>query len=149
MSVGEYCNRDVVVAEPGTTVQEAAQLMRSHHVGDLVVVDSPANGAKPVGIVTDRDIVIEVVAAGVAINDVTVGDIMSREIVSVTEDTKLMDAITLMRSHGVRRLPVIDYGGKLAGILTVDDVIELIVEQLGDLSRLTTVEQQREQRRRD
>jgi predicted transcriptional regulator len=148
MSAGEYCNRDVVVTEPGTPVLEAAQLMREHHVGNLVVVDSTANGARPVGIVTDRDIVVEVVAAGVLVSDVTVNDIMSTDIVVVTEDTKLMDAISLMRDKGVRRLPVIQGNGALAGILAVDDVIELVAEQLNDLSKLVTVEQRHEQKRR-
>ena len=149
MSAGEYCNRDVVVAEAGTPVLEAAQLMRAHHVGNLVVVDSPANGTKPVGIVTDRDIVIEVVATGASVDALTVGDIMSAGIVTVTEDTKLMDAVALMRSKGVRRLPVVDSNGKLAGILTVDDVIDLLAEQLNDLTKLIFVEQRREERRRD
>lgn len=149
MTAGEYCNRDVVVAEAATPVLEAAQLMRTHHVGNLVVVDSPANGARPVGIVTDRDIVIEVVAAGASVEALTIGDIMSAEMVTVTEDTKLMDAIALMRTKGVRRLPVVDNKGMLAGILTVDDVIDLVAEQLNDLTRLISTEQRREIKKRD
>lgn len=149
MSAGEYCNRDVVVAQAGTSVHEAAQLMRTHHVGNLVVVDLPANGARPVGIVTDRDIVIEVVATGASVDSLTVGDIMSAEIATVKEDTKLMDAIALMRSKGIRRLPVVDNHGSLAGILTVDDVIELVAEQLNDLTKLISVEQRHETKQRD
>ena len=149
MSAGEYCNRDVVVTDAATSVLDAAQLMRTHHVGNLVVVDSPADGAKPVGIVTDRDILVEVVAKNVSPEKLTVGDIMSSAIATVGEDTKLIDAIELMRNKGVRRLPVVQANGVLAGILAVDDVIELVAEQLNDLSRLILVEQRHEQKRRD
>lgn len=148
MSAGEYCNRDVVVTDAATSVLDAAQLMRTHHVGNLVVVDSPADGAKPVGIVTDRDIVIEVVAVDVPPQNLTVSDVMSSDVVTVTEDAKLMDAIALMRDKGVRRLLVVKSSGALAGILAVDDVIELVAEQLNDLAKLVTVEQQHEQKRR-
>ena len=149
MSAGEYCNRDVVVAEKDLSAREAAQLMREHHVGTLVVVDIKENSAQPIGIITDRDIVVELVAADVDIDSLAVGDIMSAEIVSTSEDTKLIDAIALMQSKGIRRLPVVDDAGMLAGILTVDDVIELIAEQLADLSKLISREQEREQEQRD
>jgi CBS domain-containing protein len=149
MSAGEYCNREVVVAEPGTPVLEAAKLMRQHHVGTLVIVDSPANGAKPVGIITDRDIVIEVVAAEAEAGSLTASDIMSREIKTVQEETKLMDAIATMRAKGVRRLPVTDAKGRLVGILSVDDVLELVAEQLEDLVKLISREQRREQKLHD
>ncbi len=149
MSAGEYCNRDVVVAEKDLSAREAAQLMREHHVGTLVVVDIKENSAQPIGIITDRDIVVELVAADVDIDSLAVGDIMSAEIVSTSEDTKLIDAIALMQSKGIRRLPVVDDSGMLAGILTVDDVIELIAEQLADLSKLISREQEREQEQRD
>jgi len=145
MSVSEYCNREVVIAEPGLSVAEAAVLMRRHHVGDLVVVRQEGERRVPVGIVTDRDLVIEVMATGLDPSTLTVGDLMSGEVHTVSEGEVLMDAIALMRDKGVRRLPVVNGQGGLEGLLAVDDVLELVTEQLGDLVRLVGREQQREQ----
>lgn len=149
MSAGEYCNRDVVVADKTLTAREAAKLMREHHVGTLVVIEPGDKGVQPVGMLTDRDLVVELVAAEVDSDTITVGDIMSTDITTTPEDTKLMDAIELMKNKGIRRLPVVDATGSLAGILTVDDVIDLIAEQLSDLSRLISLEQRHEQKLRD
>jgi CBS domain-containing protein len=102
----------------------------------------------PLGILTDRDLVIEVLARDVDMDSVVVGDVMSFDIVSVTEDTKLIDAIKVMRNKGIRRLPVVNTAGGLEGILTVDDVLELLAEQISDLIKLVSVEQHREHERR-
>jgi CBS domain-containing protein len=149
MSAGEYCNRDVVVAKKTLTAREAAKLMREQHVGTLVVIEPGDKGVQPVGMLTDRDLVVELVAAEVDSETITVGDIMSTDITTTPEDTKLMDAIELMKNKGIRRLPVVDATGSLAGILTVDDVIDLIAEQLSDLSKLILLEQRHEQELRD
>jgi CBS domain-containing protein len=95
----------------------------------------------PVGIVTERDIVIEVIAKELPIDKVTVGDLMCRELVLAREDDDLLDAIQLMRRKGVRRLPVVDKSGVLVGILTADDLIELIAEQLQAMTGLIGREQ--------
>ncbi|PKO64841.1 MAG: CBS domain-containing protein, partial [Betaproteobacteria bacterium HGW-Betaproteobacteria-17] len=92
MAVGEICNREVVVAEKALSVVDAAQLMRKHHVGDLVVVEETAGRRHPVGIVTDRDIVVEVVAAGVNPDALKVGDIMGPEVATVRESEGLFEA---------------------------------------------------------
>lgn len=140
MSAGEYCNRDVVVVEKTESVREAINLMRNNHVGDVVVVEMRENASVPVGILTDRDIVVEILAEDVDLSTVNVGDVMSYQLVTVTEDTKLLDAIKLMRMKGVRRLPVINESGELQGILSVDDLLELIVEQLSDIVGLVSKE---------
>ena len=128
MSAGEYCNREVVVVLKSEPVSEAISLMRSHHVGDVVVVETTATGAKPVGILTDRDIVLEILAEGVDLGAVSIGDVMSYELVTVTEDTKLIDTIKLMRDKGVRRIPVVNQQGELQGLLSVDDILELLTD---------------------
>ena len=138
MSAGEYCNRDVVVVEKTESVRTAVNLMRQHHVGDVVVTETSSK--KPVGVLTDRDIVIEIMAEDVNIDAVSIGDVMSFDLVSVTEDTGLLDAIKLMRIKGVRRLPVLNKQGGLEGILSVDDILELVGEQLGDLVALVSKE---------
>lgn len=144
MAVGELCKREVVVAERSMSVTEAARLMRTHHVGDLVVVEPAAGRRQPVGIVTDRDIVIEVVAAGVNPEALKVGDIMGQEVATVRESEGLFEALRRMREKGVRRMPVVDSGGGLVGILTLDDLLGLLAEELTELAKLVSHERQRE-----
>jgi CBS domain-containing protein len=148
MSVGEICNRDVIVVGKDSPTQEAIMLMREYHVGDVVVVEQRNGVNYPVGIITDRDIVIELLAEDVPIDSVTVGDIMSYELLSVTEEDSIETAINLMRKKGVRRLPVVNEDGALEGILTLDDLIDLIAEQMKDLAGLITKEQKREKKTR-
>lgn len=144
MAVGEICNRVVVVTARSASVVEAAQSMRTHHVGDLVVVEE-RNGRKyPAGIITDRDIVVEVVAAGVNPEALTVGDIMGPQVATVRESEGLFEALRYMRDKGVRRMPVVGSGGELVGILTMDDVLELLAEEMTELAKLVSHERQRE-----
>ena len=144
MAVGEICNREVVVAEKALSVVAAAQLMRKHHVGDLVVVEEKAGRKHPVGIVTDRDIVVEVVAAGVNPEALKVGDIMGPEVATVRESEGLFEALRYMRDKGVRRMPVVDGAGGLVGILTLDDLLSLLAEEMTELAKLVSHERQRE-----
>jgi CBS domain-containing protein len=144
MAVGEICNRDVVIAEKTLSVVAAAQLMRTHHVGDLVVVEEKDGRKHPVGIVTDRDIVVEVVAAGVNPDALKVGDIMGPGVATVRESEGLFEALRYMRDKGVRRMPVVDRDGGLAGILTMDDLLELLAEEMTELAKLVSHERQRE-----
>lgn len=140
MSAGEYCNRDVVVIDKTESVREAIKLMRKNHVGDVVVVEMRENASIPLGILTDRDIVVEILAEDVDLDAINVGDVMSDQLVTVNEDTKLLDAIKQMRIKGIRRLPVVNEPGELQGILSTDDLLELIVEQLSDIVALTSKE---------
>jgi CBS domain-containing protein len=140
MAVGEICNREVVIAEKALSVVDAARLMRTHHVGDLVVVE----GRHPVGIVTDRDIVVEVVAAGVNPEALAVADIMGPEVATVRESEGLFEALRYMRDKGVRRVPVVDREGGLVGILTLDDLLSLLAEEMTELAKLVSHERQRE-----
>src|SRR3989344_9288867 len=148
MTVSTVCNRDVVVVNKGASILDAAQLMREFHVGDLIVIEEKAGKRIPVGIVTDRDIVLEVIAEEVDMNNVDVSDIMSEDLVTAEEKDDLIDTIKLMRAKGVRRVPVVDGANTLVGILAVDDLIELFAEQIGDLSKIIVREQTREKARR-
>ena len=149
MLVSEFCNREVVIVDRATTILEAAKLMRSEHVGDLVVTDNRNGRQVPVGILTDRDIVVELLAEEIELDKVSVGDAMSYELLSVKEQDGLLETIEKMRDRGVRRLPVVDDAGALVGIVTVDDLMELVAEQLTDLVRLVGNELVRERARRD
>jgi CBS domain-containing protein len=144
MAIGEICVREVLVADLATTAQEAARLMRQHHVGDLVVVDAPNGRRVPVGIVTDRDLVLSVVATGLDPAVFTLGDLLTRKLVTGREDEGIFEAIQRMRKHGVRRMPVVDAQSTLVGIVSVDDLIQLLAEELGELGKLISREQTRE-----
>ncbi|MEK7751160.1 MAG: CBS domain-containing protein [Acidobacteriota bacterium] len=148
MNVGEICSRIVVVAESSMPVQQAAKLMRDHHVGALVVVEEGAGARRPIGIVTDRDMVVEVVAADVDYRRLTVGDIMSERLATLNETAGLFEVIGQMRSGGVRRLVVVDAKEHLLGIVAMDDLISVLAEELSALAQTIRVEQRREAQRR-
>jgi CBS domain-containing protein len=124
--------------------------MRQYHVGDLVVTDQADGKRIPVGIVTDRDLVIEVLALGLDAASLAVEDIMTRDLATVREQEGILETIGRMRAKGVRRLPVVDAQGALAGIVTVDDLVELLAGELGELAKVISREQKYEaETRRD
>jgi CBS domain-containing protein len=144
MRIGEFCNREVVVIKEDSSVTEAAQIMREYHVGDVVVVREQYGRQVPVGILTDRDIALGVVANEVDPKSVSVGDAMSVDLTTVVEDENLMHAIEIMRENGIRRIPVVDADEVLIGILTVDDVLDLLSGVLIDLVHLVDGQRRRE-----
>lgn len=148
MPIGEICNRAVIFAKKDTSLLEAAQLMRQNHVGDLVIVDEKNGRRVPVGIVTDRDIVIEVIAKELDINALTAGDVMGPGLATARETEGVFETIQLMRLKGVRRMPIIDAHGGLAGIISIDDLIELLAEEMNELAKLISREQVRETKTR-
>lgn len=148
MSVGEICNRNVVFIYREGSIREAAVLMRKHHVGDVVVVEKNEKELIPIGILTDRDIVLELTAEDVDLNSVTVADVMSFELVVAREEDDVLDTIKKMRSKGIRRIPIVNNHDGLEGILTVDDLIELLSEQLMDLTQLIAGGQDKEYQKR-
>jgi CBS domain-containing protein len=144
MPISEICNREVVYAQRDNSALEAAKLMRQHHVGDLVIVDDNGGVKVPVGIVTDRDLVVEIMAPELDPAAITVGDIMTPELAVVKEDAGLYESIQYMRAIGVRRLPVVNAGGGLVGILTLDDMMELLAEEISTLAKLVKHEHKKE-----
>lgn len=144
MPISEICNREVVIVQSDSTILEAAQLMRQHHVGDVLVVEDRNGVRVPVGIVTDRDLVVEIMAPELDMIAITVGDIMVPDLATVKKDIGVFEAIQYMRAKGVRRLPVVDDSGGLIGILTLDDLLELLAEELLALSKLVKYEQKKE-----
>lgn len=132
MKTDEACTPDVICATPGDTLWEAARKMRAHHVGCVVVVDPDG---KPLGIVTDRDIVVEAVAAGIDPATLTVGEVMSRDPVTIEAGAELGWALKVMRDRGVRRLPVVDGSGRACGLVALDDILLQSATMLADVAQ--------------
>lgn len=146
MLLNEICVLDVASCGRDAGILEAARLMRQHHTGDLIVVDDPDGDRVPVGIVTDRDIVVEVLANGLDLAETKVAEIMSSKLVIAGAEEDSSDAVERMRLHGVRRLPVVDHAGRLMGIVTLDDMLTLHAAQAAALADIVSKEQRREHR---
>lgn len=128
----DFATAAVAVVEPETPAVVVAQLMRKYHIGALVVVDAN-DKTRPVGIVTDRDLVLELMAEGLDPAVFTTGDIMSVDLVLATPEMDVMDAVQLMKTHGLRRLVMTDAAGALVGIVTMEDVLEQLTRELASL----------------
>ena len=148
MTIGTICNREVITVQRDATVLHASVLMRQHHVGDVVVIENRKNKTVPIGIVTDRDIVVELVATELDCKVITVGDIIITKLIVVKDSANVFEAIQLMANKGVRRLPVVDEDGGLVGIITLDDLLLLLSKELATLNKLVTREQKNEATKR-
>ena len=135
MTIKDLCKRVVVTIHRNATAEDAAQAMRASHIGNVVVVD-PADTRKPVGIITDRDIAVKVVAEGLAPAETTVGAVMSAPVVSLREDDGFIEALDKMSAGGVRRAPVLDRDGRLKGMVSVDDLVPLLARELAKIGAL-------------
>jgi CBS domain-containing protein len=135
MKVRNFCSPHVALAEPGMTLREAALLMRNRHVGALIVVERKDGVTRPVGILTDRDIVVAVVAVPEARPEaIRVADAMSTQPAVAREDEGMFEVVQRMSERAVRRLPVVAADGSLAGIVTLDDVLRVMSAELGQLA---------------
>ena len=145
MKIGEICTRDVTTVRRTEGVLSAARRMRDQHVGALVVMDDDEESGQsfPIGILTDRDVVVGVLAKDWRHLDVLeVGDVVTRELVTARADEDIDDTLPRMRAAGVRRVPVVRDDGTLAGIVSLDDILSVLVENMTELARL--VARQRE-----
>ena len=135
--IGNVCTRNVVTVTPATTVAEAAALMRKNHIGTVVIVEERGGARVPTGILTDRDIVMEVVAVGLDGKTINVAEIVQRPLATVKSDATCSEVVREMSIQGVRRMPVVNRDGTLAGIVSLDDVLLDLVSPLvaiGDLA---------------
>ncbi len=148
MRIGDICTRTVVWCEPGTSVTDAAKMMRDAHIGNIVVAE-PSDGKRiPIGVLTDRDIVIQVIAKEVDPDTLGVRDIMSREVYTVDEDEDGTRTIERMRFKRVRRMPVVDRQGVLVGIVALDDLLQHLAEDLTAIANVSPRARARETRER-
>lgn len=130
MPISECANIGVVCCEADASITDVAALMRKHHVGDVIVVEKQDEDRVPIGIVTDRDIVIETVALEVDVKVFTASDLMSSPLITVQEDEGFVETLRVMREHKIRRMPVVTEAGTLYGIVTADDIINLLTLEL-------------------
>jgi len=148
MLLKDVCVLDVACCGRDTGIIEAARLMRHHHSGDLVVVDDPAEERVPVGILTDRDIVVEVLGNELDPGKTKVAQVMSRTLVIAQEGEDTAVAVERMHAHGVRRLPVVNRAGSLIGVFTLDDAMRLHAERAAELVEIAAKGQTHERRTR-
>ncbi|MCD2517672.1 CBS domain-containing protein [Massilia sp. G4R7] len=148
MHIGQICTSQATHCTRDETVQGAALLMRRQHVGDVIVVDRFDGASVPVGILTDRDIVVSVIAPGLDPASLQVGDIMSEDLLTARDSDDVYETIEKMRLRGIRRVPVVDGSGSLAGIVSADDLLEFLAEEMGELSRISPWQQAHERRAR-
>lgn len=141
MPIGDICTREVAVADRAMTILDAAEVMRKQHAGNVVVVEEQDGKRVPVGIVTDRDIVVSVVATKLDASIFTVGDLVMQPLTTCQEDEGILECVRRMRVKGIRRMPVVDSGGSLVGIVTVDDIVQLLAEEMNAIGKLIAREQ--------
>jgi CBS domain-containing protein len=136
MRIDRIFTRRIVSATRSMRIEDAAALMRRYHVGALVVADDPPGESHAVGVLTDRDVVIQAVARGFDVRDMVVGDLMTPVVGAVSDKADTHEALELMREAGVRRLVVTDALGDIVGILSMDDVIDGLAADLASLAAL-------------
>ena len=146
MKTYDLCRKTVVTAMAATPLAEVSLLMRENHVGSVVVTDPERR--KALGIVTDRDIVVEVVAMGLDATTMTAGEIMTPAPAVSEADDDALWALKIMRDRGVRRLPVVDGKGELAGVIAFDDLMQHFGAVMGDIAQVIGTERSVEGARR-
>jgi CBS domain-containing protein len=135
MKVGSICNQKIICARKDETVLTAARRMRDHHVGSLVVIDGDDDHCVPAGMLTDRDIVVAVIARDFEhLPKLLVGDLMTQKPITAVDEDEVSDVVKTMRRHGIRRMPVVDVKGCLQGMVSFDDIIEHLAGQLSSLA---------------
>lgn len=132
MTIYTVCQTNVVSISSDTSVEFASDLMREKNIGCLVITEN----YKPVGIVTDRDFVIRRSKIPDWDDSTPISAIMTHDVMTIKKDTGIFEAIQVMKSAGVRRLPVVDRGGRLVGLITLDDIIRLLARELGEIARI-------------
>jgi CBS domain-containing protein len=148
MPINECCKLDVVCCDSELSLPDTAALMRKNHIGDVIVVETRSGARTPVGIVTDRDIVVETMALQLDATLFTAGDIMNTPLVTVKEDAGFVETLRLMRSHGVRRMPVVSENGALYGMVTADDIVRLLALELSLITEAMSGQMAHERRLR-
>ncbi|MBA6109960.1 CBS domain-containing protein [Pseudomonas shirazica] len=147
MSIGKYCNRDVVTALPSISIFAAARMMSRYHVGDLVLAEPvDRDRYRPIGLITDRDLALRIIACNPPDQeDLQAIDVLPRPLITANQNEDLFDVILNMRRANIRRIPVVDDFGLLVGIVTADDLVGLLADHLHELTLLIRQQSRREE----
>lgn len=148
MSLRQYCDNEVSLLTQDSSILEAAQVMRKNHVGEVIIVEHQKAKTIPLGIVTDRDLVIEIMAMEVDVEKINLGSIMCFELITVSDDTSLNDALEIMQINGIRRAPVIDGSGALIGLINIESILKILTQDMTKLLKLFNTEKRIEKTRR-
>jgi CBS domain-containing protein len=140
MNIGEICSRNVIHVSPKDSVLDVARIMREQHVGSVVVVDNLNGDIRPQGIITDRDLVLEVLAVKIDPSVVKAEDILTCELICVTETHDVTEALKYLRYYGVRRAPVVNVEGLLVGLFSIEDSLSILSEEYSQLMQLLSNE---------
>lgn len=133
LRAADLCRTDMVAADEHTSLHDVSKLMREHHIGDVVITRSTETGPLPIGILTDRDIVVHGIACDIALDEVAAGDLSKRDLVTVGPEADIFEVAKTMNEYAVRRV-VVKSGFSYDGIITFDDILwalSLIVNNLG------------------
>jgi len=136
MKVGKACSRKPVTARADIDIIEAARLMRKHHVGTLIITEDRDGISTPVGIVTDRDLVVEVLPRDMNLHKFKLGEVMTGSPLIAKEEDDLYETLEKMWLKGVRRVPVVNAADNLVGVLSTDDVLEVLARELSGVIKL-------------
>lgn len=132
MTIYTVCQTNVVSVSPQTTIAFVADLMREKNLGCVIITEDH----KPIGIVTDRDLALRINIRSEEKESAEISTIMTTDVRTIRKDTGIFQAVQVMKSSRVRRLPVVDMGGRLVGLITVDDILRLLARELGEIARI-------------
>ncbi|WP_293746727.1 CBS domain-containing protein [uncultured Paraglaciecola sp.] len=136
MNVGDICSKNIVSVSPLDSVADVARVMREQHVASVVVVDNKYGEIRPQGVITERDLVIEVLAAKIDPTSVRAEDILTSELICVTETHNVAEALKYLRFYAVRRAPVVNVNGILVGLFCIEDSLASLLEEYTGLVKL-------------
>lgn len=148
MPIRECCNINPICCDADSSLPQVAALMRTHHIGDVIVTEEQDGKPVPIGIVTDRDIVVAVVAEDADMSAFTAADLMSAPVAVALESDGVLETLRLMRSRKIRRLPVVSEAGALTGIVTADDIFNLLAMEMSMMADIIIDQPAREARLR-
>ncbi len=135
-SIGQICNRKPVTCAHDAEIRDVVALMRDKAVGSVILTQTMSDGTRPYGVVTDRDLVVHVIAAGVDIDSLTIRDVATTDLKSIHENDRIGEAIHMMREAEIKRLPVVDTLGRLVGIISGDDLLLHLANEVQELASL-------------
>jgi len=144
MNLEQISSRTIVRAPRSCRLREAAEMMRRHHVGALIVTDDEPHDGNAIGIVTDRDLVLQAMAEGIGPDEATLADVMTEGLATIEQGAEIQAAIKTMRDNGVRRLGVKADGGALVGVVAFDDLVAALAAQFTYLAGIIQNERARE-----